>query len=88
MIFRKKISLKSCCLKLIFFFKIVLSKSARNTQKLRILRGKLAQNVIFCVQSFFQSRAFQKYFFLQNRALQKFIFLQNHAFKNLFFFKM
>ena len=47
MLFRKKI-----------FFEIVLFKSVRKTQKLRILRGKLNQNVIFCVQFFFQNRAF------------------------------
>ena len=40
--------------KILFFFKIVLFKIARKTQKLRFLRGKLNQNVIFCVQIFFE----------------------------------
>ena len=44
----------------------MLFKNARKTQNLRNLRGKLNQNVIFCVQIFFQNRAFQKYIFLQN----------------------
>ena len=44
----------------ILFFKIVLFKTARITQNMRILRGILNQNVIFCVHIFFQSRAFQK----------------------------
>ena len=35
-------------------------KSARKMQNLRILRGKLYQNVIFRVQLCFQNRAFQK----------------------------
>ena len=33
---------------------MVLFKNARKTQNLRILRGKLNQNVIFCVQIFFK----------------------------------
>ena len=36
----------------------MLSKNARETQNLRILRGKLNQNVIFCVQKFFKDSAF------------------------------
>ena len=39
-----------------FFFKIVLFKNAPKTQNFRILRGKMNQNVIFCVQIFFQNR--------------------------------
>ena len=37
------------------FFRIVFLKIARNTQKMRIFRGKLNQNVLLCVQHFFQN---------------------------------
>ena len=40
------------------FLKIVLFKIARKRQNLHILRGKLNQNVIFCVQKFFQNLLF------------------------------
>ena len=43
-----------------FFFKIVLFKNAPKTEELRILRGKLNQNLIVCVQSIFSKSAFQK----------------------------
>ena len=66
--FRKFFFRQIHALKKIFFFKIVLFKYAREAQKLRILRGKLKQNVIFCAHFFFQNRAFPKYFFLQNLA--------------------
>ena len=56
--FYKKFLFKIVLFKNLFFFKIVLFKSARKTQNLRILRGKMRQNVIFCVQFFFQNRAF------------------------------
>ena len=68
MLFRKKIFFEIVLLKINFFFKIVLFRYARKTQKLRIFRGKMRQNVIFCVQIFFQNRVFQKFIFLQNRA--------------------
>ena len=58
MLFRKLFFFKIVLLKIFFFFKIVLFKSARKTQNLRILRGQMRQNVIFCVQIFFQNRAF------------------------------
>ena len=58
MLFIKNIFFKIVLLKIHFFFKFVLFKYARKTQNLRILRGKLKQNVIFCVQFFFQNRAF------------------------------
>ena len=51
-----------------FTFKIVLFKIASKKQDLRILRGKLDQNVFFCVPCFFQIHAFEKYGFLQNHA--------------------
>ena len=49
--------------KINFFLKIVLFESARKTQQLRILRGKLNQNVIFCVQTFFKIVLFKNNFF-------------------------
>ena len=51
-----------------FFFKIVLFKSARKTQKLINLRGKLNQNVIFCVQVFFKIVLSKSFIYLQNQA--------------------
>ena len=59
------------------FFKIVLFKSARKTQNLRILRSKLNQNVIFCVQNFFKIVLFKNYFFFKIM-----------RFKNKVFFKI
>ena len=41
-----------------FALKIVLFKNARKTQSLRILRGHMSQNVIFCVQKFLQNLPF------------------------------
>ena len=49
------------------FSEIVFFKNARKTQNSRILRGKLNQNVIFCVQNVFQNLLF-KISFLQSRA--------------------
>ena len=74
-----------------FFFKIVLYKTARKTQNLRILRGKLNQNVIFfcanfssksCVSKiFFSSKScFLKIFFSSKWCFLEKFFLQNHAF--------
>ena len=57
MFFTKTFSFKIMLFGKICFFKIVLFKSARKTQNLRILRGKMRQNVIFCVQIFL-NRAF------------------------------
>ena len=54
MLFRKNI-----------FFKIVLLKIARKTQKLRILRDEINQNLIFCVQNFFQNMLFEYIFFFK-----------------------
>ena len=61
-----------------FFLKIMLFKNARKTQKMRILWGELKQKVIFCVQFFFQNRAFFK---KKNSSKSCF-------FKNIFFFKI
>ena len=72
-----------------FFYKIVLSRSLRKTQKLRILRGKMNQNVIFCAQIFFQKLLYKYNFFFKFVVLNFFFFkivllhdffLQNHAF--------
>ena len=56
----------------------MLFKNARKTQNLRILRGQLNQNVIFCVQFFFQNRDFKNKFFFKIVLLK--FFFQNHAF--------
>ena len=58
MLFKNFFFFKIVLCKKSFFLKIVLFKSARKTQNRRILRGKMRQNVIFCVQIFFQKRAF------------------------------
>ena len=52
-------------------FKIVLFKNARKTQKLHILWGKMSQNVIFCVQNFFQNLLFKNNFFSKMVLLRK-----------------
>ena len=67
---------KSCFLEKVFhskswflekkiFIKIVLSKIARKTKNLRFLRGKLKQNVILCVQMFFQNLLIKNNFFFR-----------------------
>ena len=87
MLLRKKFFFEIILFKNIFLFRIVPFKYARKTQTLRILRGKLKQNVIFCVQIFFQNRAFQNFIFLQNRAFLKKFFFKIVLFKKLFLFK-
>ena len=74
--------------KRIFFFKNVLFKYARKTQLLRILRGKMSQNVIFCVQNFFQNLLFENILSSKACFLNVFFFLQNRAILKIFFFKM
>ena len=66
---------------------MVLFNFARKTQNLRILRGQLNQNVIFCVQFFFQ-KLFLKITFFFKTVLLKTLFLRNHGFKKTFFFKI
>ena len=56
---------------------MVLFKIARKMQNLRMLRGKVKQKVIFCVQFFFQIVLFKNIFF------SKIV-----LFKNLFFLKI
>ena len=58
MLLRKTFFFKIVLFKNLFFLKIVLFKSVRKTKNLRILRGKLNQNVIFYVQNFFWKTAF------------------------------
>ena len=53
----------------------MLFKYARKTQNLRILRGKLSQNVIFSVENFFQNLLF-KITFSTKSCFLKNIFLQ------------
>ena len=48
----------------------MLFKSARKTQNLRILRGKLNQNVIFCVQTFFKNMLFKNFFSFKSSLLK------------------
>ena len=72
----------------LFFFKIVLFKSERKTQNLRILRGKLNENVIFCVQNFFQNLRFKNIFLLKIVLFKKLFFLKIMHFKNFVFFKI
>ena len=78
--FRKILTFRIMLSRNFFFFKIVLSKTARDTQSMSILRSKLNENALFCVQHFFSKSAFENTFFLQNRAFQKIFFLQYHAF--------
>ena len=61
----------------------MLFKYARKTQFLRILRGKMNQNVIFWVQKFFQNHAFQKKFF-KIVLFKKIFLLQNLTSRNFF----
>ena len=58
----KHIYSKSCFLEKFFCHEIVLFKYARKTQNVRILRGKMSQNVIFCVQKLFQNLTRRKTF--------------------------
>ena len=67
---------KSMLFRKVFYFKIVLFKIARETQNLRILWGKLNQNVFFSVQFSFQNLLFKIYFFFKMV-----------LFKNILFFK-
>ena len=59
-----------------FLFKIELFKIARKTQILRILRGRMNQNVIFCVQKIFQNLLFKNEFFFKIVLLKKIIFIK------------
>ena len=69
-----------------FLFKIVLFKiNALKMQNLRILRGKLKQNVIFCVQSFFKICFLKVVFSSKSSFLKMFFFHQYHAFQNCIF---
>ena len=59
-------------------------KNARKTQDLRILRGKLNQNRIFCVQIFFKIVLFRK-FFCWKSCFLKIIFSSKSCFLGSFF---
>ena len=97
MLFTKNFYSKSCFLnsfflqnraiKKIFFFKIMLYKNARKTQILRILRGKLNENVIDCMQIFFKIVLFKNNFFFKI-VLFKIFFFKNVLSKKLFGFKI
>ena len=71
MLFRKSFTFKIKDFRKLLLLKFVLFKNARKTQNLRILLGKLNQNVIFCVQKFFQNllpkfNFFSKIMFFKN----------------------
>ena len=84
MLFREKFFFKIMLLKKFFFFKIVLFKYARKTQNLRILRGKMSQNVIFCVQTFFKM-CFLKVIFSSKSCFLKVYFSSKSCFSKLGF---
>ena len=71
-----------------FFFKIVLFEISRITQKLRILRGKLNQNVIFVCKIFFQNLLFSNILSTKSSFLKKFLFSKVMIFKIIFFFNI
>ena len=77
-----------CFLKKVFSSKIVLFKSAPKTQNLRILRGKMRQNVIFCVEFYFKIVLFKNNFFFKAVLFKLFCFFKIMLFKNLFFIKI
>ena len=58
MLFGKNFFFEIVLFKINFFLKMVLFKYARKTQNLRTLLGIMRQNVIFCMQSFYQNPAF------------------------------
>ena len=62
----------------------MLFKTARKTQNLRILRGKLNQNVIFCVQDFFQNLLFKNIFFFKIMLFKNNFFFKIVLFENIF----
>ena len=57
----------------------MLFKTACKTQNLRILRGKLNQNVIFCVQIFFKIVLFKNNFFFKIVLFKNNFFFKNRA---------
>ena len=81
MLFRKKFLFKIMLFGKNFFFKIGLFKYARKTQNLRILRGKMSQNVIFCVQKFFRNLPFKNDFFFKIVLFTNFFFFKIVVFK-------
>ena len=60
--FWKKLLFRFMLFRKTFSFKIVLLKCARKAQSLGVLRGKLKQNVIFCVQIFLKIVLFKNIF--------------------------
>ena len=69
------------------FLKIVVFKIARNTQKMRILRGKVNQDVIFCVQHFFQNLLLKLIFFFKIMLSKNLIFLEKLTRREIFISK-
>ena len=62
----------------------MLFKNARKTQNLHDLRGKLKQNVIFCVQNFFKIVLFKNIFFFQIVLFKNLFFCRIVLFKEKF----
>ena len=71
--------------KKIYFFNIVLFKIARSTQEMHILRGKLNQNVTFCVQHFFQNLLYKIIFFFKFVSFRKIFFFKIMLSKKIYF---
>ena len=82
MLFTKTFSFKITIFRKNIFFEIVLFKSARKTQNLHILRGKLKQNVIFCV---FSKSCFLKIIFSSKSCFLKIIFSTKSCFLKIYF---
>ena len=76
MLFRKK-----------YLLRIALFKISRQTKNLRFLEAKLNQNLIFCVQRFFENLLFENVSILQNHAV-KILFLQYPTRRKIFHFKI
>ena len=67
---------------------IVLFKYARKTQNFSILLSKLKENVIFCMQNFFQDQLFKVNFFIKIVLFKDIFFFKIMLFKNMFLFKI
>ena len=87
MLSRKNFTFKIMLFRNFFFFKILHFEIARNTQKMRILRGKLNQNVIFCAQHFFQNLLLKLIFFFKIVLLRKNFFFKVMLSESMYFFE-
>ena len=71
-----------------FFLQNRAFKIARKMQKLPILRDKSIQNVIFCVQTFFQNLPSKSNFFFKIVLFKNLFSMKIVLFKNRFFFQI